>query len=477
MIVPIVILFITVLSSINPVVSQVEFWLTTSNKSSLLQPQHPLTPSQSGQRPMIDVNPQNKFQDIDGFGWCLTGGSASVIYSIPNPARHNLLQELFDNTGNNIGTSFLRLTIGASDMSESVFTYDDIPEGQTDPNLSKFSLGPDLQYVVPLLKEILQINPNIKLLGSPWTAPNWMKTKFSAIGGSLSSQSMGTYANYFVKYVQEMNKNGIPIYAITPQNEPLNPNNNPSLYMESSQQKDFIKNHLGPAFKNAGVQTKIIVYDHNADRIDYPMDILSDSVAASYVDGSAFHLYAGQMSALSTVHQNYPQKGIYFTEQWTPAPENDQQFSGNLNWAVKNLIIDGTRNWCKAVIQWNLATDQNWQPHTCCGGCTTCLGAITVSKPSNSIKRNSGYYAIAHASKFVESGSVRVESSSSSDLSSSAFVRKDGKLVIVVVNSQSNEQVTIRVGNLIISPRVPQNSIATFIWPASLYNDPEPLIQ
>jgi len=247
--------------------------------------------------------------------------------------------------------------------------------------------------------------------------------------------------------------------------------------MESSQQKDFIKNHLGPAFKNAGVQTKIIVYDHNADRIDYPMDILSDSAAASYVDGSAFHLYAGQMSALSTVHQNYPQKGIYFTEQWTPAPENDQQFSGNLNWAVQNLIIDGTRNWCKAVIQWNLASDQNWQPHTCCGGCTTCLGAITVSKPSNSIKRNSGYYAIAHASKFVESGSVRVESSSSSNLSSSAFVRKDGKLVIVVVNSQSNEQVTIRVGNLTISPRVPQNSIATFIWPASLYNDPEPLIQ
>jgi len=160
----------------------------------------------------------------------------------------------------------------------------------------------------------------------------------------------------------------------------------------------------------------------------------------------------------------------------THAPENDQQFSGNLNWAVNNLIIDGTRNWCKAVIQWNLASDQNWQPHTCCGGCSNCLGAITVSKPSNAIKRNSGYYAIAHASKFVESGSVRVESTSSSDLASTAFVRKDGKLVIVVANSRSNEQVTIKVGNLIISPRIPQNSIATFIWPASLY-DTEPLIQ
>src|SRR5699024_9850250 len=248
-----------------------------------------------------------------------------------------------------IGVSYLRISIGASDLSKRVFSYDDVSSEQTDTTLQYFDLDADKYNLIPLLKEILKINPDIEILGSPWSAPVWMKTNKSSKGGKLDPEYYDEYAQYFVKYIQAMDANGITIDAITPQNEPLNPDNNPSMVMTADEQTDFIKNDLGPAFEKAGIKTKIIIYDHNCNRHDYPITGLKDDDARKYIAGSAFHLYAGDISALSQVHKAYPQKGVYFTEQWTGGPGD---FAGDLQWHVKNLIIGATRNWSKNVLEW-----------------------------------------------------------------------------------------------------------------------------
>ena len=222
------------------------------------------------------------------FGNCLTGGSATLLNRMDNTSRNKILKELFATDAKNIGISYLRISIGASDLSDHLFTYDDLPAGQTDVNMDKFSLETEKADLIPVLKEILAINPNIKIMGSPWTAPIWMKTNNSFKGGSLKSEYFDAYAKYFVKYVQKMKDEGINIDAITIQNEPLHLGNNPSMYMTAADQANFIKKSLGPAFATAGIKTKIIVYDHNADRIDYPLQILNDPEAAKYVGRISF---------------------------------------------------------------------------------------------------------------------------------------------------------------------------------------------
>ena len=301
--------------------------------------------------------------------------------------------------------------------------------------MDKFSLETEKADLIPVLKEILAINPDIKIMGSPWTAPTWMKTNNSFKGGSLKPEYFDAYAKYFVKYIQKMKAEGINIDAITIQNEPLHPGNNPSMYMTAADQADFIRKNLGPAFSAAGIKTKIIVYDHNADRIDYPLQILNDPEAAKYVDGSAFHLYGGTIEELSKVHNAFPAKNLYFTEQWVGAPGN---LPGDLAWHVRTLIIGGTRNWCRNVLEWNMAADPSNDPHTNEGGCDQCLGTITIN--GNAVTRNPAYYILAHASKFVRPGSVRIDTNLPANLPNVAFKTPEGKKVLIVQNDAGSLQ-------------------------------------
>src|SRR5690606_15401790 len=252
----------------------------------------------------------------------------------------------------------------------------------------------------------------------------------AAKGGSLKPEYYDVYAHYFVKYIQQMHEEGIEIAAITIQNEPEHPGNTPSMTMTSTQQNDFIKNHLGPAFKAAGIDTKIVIFDHNCDHPDYPIAILNDPVTRTMVDGSAFHLYLGDISALSTVHNTHPDKSIYFTEQWT---SGEGDFGGDLRWHVKNLIVGAPRNWSRNVLEWNLAADENLEPHTD-GGCTLCQGALTINSLTGAVSRNVSYYIIAHASKFVPPGSVRVQSNIVNNLHNIAYLIPVGKTVLIVLN-------------------------------------------
>jgi glucosylceramidase len=442
--------------------TEVEAWVTSPSNNVLFQKQNISLnfANTVNQNPTIAVDTATTFQTIDGFGNCLTGGSATLLNRMDNTSRAQILKELFATDAKNIGISYLRISIGASDLSDHVFTYNDLPSGQTDVNMDKFTLETEKADLIPVLKEILAINPNIKIMGSPWTAPTWMKTNNLFKGGSLKPEYFDAYAKYFVKYIQAMKAEGISIDAITIQNEPLHPGNTPSMYMTAADQADFIKKSLGPVFETAGIKTKIIVYDHNADRTDYPIQIFSDPEAAKYVDGSAFHLYAGSIEDLSKVHDAYPAKNLYFTEQWIGAPGN---LAGDLAWHVRTLIIGGTRNWCRNVLEWNMAADPSNDPHTNDGGCDRCLGTITIN--GNEVTRNPAYYILAHAAKFVRPGSVRIDSNLPVNLPNVAFKTPEGKKVLIVLNdAETVQNFNVSFEGKSVTTSLAKGAVGTFVW-------------
>ena len=457
-----------------------DMYITTPNREALfakLEGRLSVGDTSSG-NPTIEIDSGTSYQEMDGFGYALTGGSAMHLNTMDAGPRSSLLNELFGTGEGEIGLSYVRVSIGASDLNAETYSYNDLPEGQTDPDMSEFSIDPDREHLIPVLKEILAINPDIKILASPWSPPVWMKTfdipsessrqqeeadngrPFpGTVGGGLKYEYHDAYALYFVKYVQTMADEGISIDAITIQNEPLHHRNNPSLHMDASQQRDFIKSSLGPAFAQAGLQTKIIVWDHNADRPEYPISILNDPDAKQYIDGSAFHLYAGDISALSEVRQAHPDKNLYFTEQYQ---DSRGDFATDLNWNIKNLIVGATRNWSKVVLHWNLTNNASMTPYTDFGGCGVCQGAVTVS--GNAVERNVGYYITAHASKFVRPGAIRIKSNIPEDLPNVAFKNVDGSIVLIVLNdTNQNRKIDVLLEGEYYSTSILPGAAATII--------------
>jgi glucosylceramidase len=467
----------------------VDSWVTNPDRSMLFQKQ---TDSvffgqvnrNRGTAIIIDENHQ--FQSVDGFGFAITGGSAELLMKMTPAARKKTLQETFGNNGEGIGVSYLRLSIGSSDLNSFVFSYDDLKENETDFELKKFTLSQDLKDVVPVMKEILAINPGIKILGSPWSAPVWMKTNNNVRGGALKKECYDVYAKYFVKYIQAMKSEGIVIDAVTVQNEPLNSKNTPSMQWYWTEQADFIKNNLGPAFEKAGLKTKIILFDHNIDRPDYPLSMLNDPDVSKYSDGTGFHHYGGDIGSMSIVHMAWPDKNLYFTEQMVVEPPGTKTI--NICDQVLRLIISTTRNWSRNVILWNLAADPKNDPHTDNGGCSMCQGAITID--GDIVSRNIAWYTIAHASKLVVPGSVRIGSTYEGDetvsltedeerpgikratvikntqvLPNVTFRRPDGKFVMIVANNTfSVNAFTIRFRGENASFRLMPGAVGTYMW-------------
>jgi glucosylceramidase len=469
---------------------QIESWVTSLDRSSLFQKQtEPVAfrdRAEGRGGAAIVIDPAQQLQAIDGFGFALTGGSAELLSKMSAPARATILKELFAADGANAGVSYLRLSIGASDLNSFVFSYDDLAAGETDPELKKFDLAQDKKDVIPVMKEILAIAPNIKLLGSPWSAPAWMKTSNNPRSGNLKEDCYPVYALYLVKYIQEMKKEGINLDAITIQNEPLNNKNTPSMQWQVGQQLVFLRDHLAPAFAKAGLKTKVLLFDHNLDRIDYPLTLLSDPVISKFADGAAFHNYGGDMGALAKVHLARPDKNLYFTEQMITERPGSATIA--IAGTVKRMLIDTTRNWTKNVILWNLAADPKNDPHTDNGGCSMCQGAITIDK--DAVSRNVAFYTIAHASKFVRPGSVRIGSTNRGDqsvvvtddeerpgikratiientqvLPNVAFQTPEGKIALIVANdTQAVSSFTIQYNGQFANIRLNPGAVGTYIW-------------
>lgn len=423
---------------------------------------------------------------MDGFGFALTGGSAELLMKMTPEARTRVLKQIISTDGTGAGVSYLRLSIGASDLNSFVFSYDDLPAGATDAQLEKFDLAQDKKDVIPVLKEILAIQPAIKILGSPWSAPAWMKTNGNVRGGALKPEFYPAYALYLVKYIQAMAREGITISAITIQNEPLNSRNTPSMQWQVGEQLTFLRDHLSPAFAQAVLRTKVILFDHNCDRPDYPLTLLSDPIISRLADGTGFHHYGGDMSAMSLMHTARPDKNLYFTEQMIIERPSGKTI--DIAQAVKRMLVDTTRNWSKNVILWNLAADPRNEPHTNNGGCPMCQGAITID--GDAVSYNLAYYTIAHASKFVRPGSVRIHSTHRGDtrvsltedeerpgirrvavidnttvLPNVAFRRPDGKIVLIVENDTgASATFSVQCDGASAELKLDVGAVGTYIW-------------
>lgn len=438
-------------------------WLTTADRTELFAKQSKeikFTKKQTSSLSIV-VDDAKTYQTIDGFGFALTGGSAQLLMRMSPAARTSLLREMFGVRKGGIGVTYLRVSIGSSDMNDHAFTYDDLKPGVVDPELTKFDFGPDKTTVIPVLKEILEINPRIKILGSPWSAPAWMKSNGNLKAGSLRPEYYSVYAAYFVKYIEGMKAAGILIDAVTPQNEPRNPYNTPSMLMTAQEEATFVADDLGPAFKKAGLKTKIIIYDHNCDRPDYPIEILKDTQARQYVDGTGFHLYEGAIDALSKVHDAYPDKNIYFTEQMVIDNPHHPQL--DVAEPEARIVIGATRNWSRNALLWNLAADPHFGPHTNNGGCPICEGAITLD--GNQVTRNVAWYVVAHASKFVRPGSVRIASNVPDGLPNVVFKTPGGKIVLIVANDgKTDETFSIRYHDKSAAVSLKPGSVGTYVW-------------
>lgn len=443
--------------------SKFEMYLTDPSQNILLCKQVMANVSEKAENAAeIVVDTSEKFQTIDGFGFALTGGSAYLLNKMSVNDRKEVLRKFYD-PKYGIGASMVRISIGASDLSRKCFTYDEKLIG-TDKELKKFNIKAGDKEVIPILKEILAINPNIKILATPWTAPKWMKTKRFYGGGSLKTEYYQVYANYFLKYLQAMRDEGIKISVISCQNEPECDTNKPSMTMDSSSQANFIGKYLGPTLESKGFgDVEILCWDHNCDKKDYALKVMGDSKANKYVTGSAWHLYAGSINILSEVYSEYPDKKLYLTEQWTG---RDGSFSGDFKWHLSNVVLGTLNNYGNAAFEWNLASDENCDPHTV-GGCPDCKGAVTINKKTKKVDSyNQAYYIIGQVSKFIRPGSVRVLAKSSDNgLVVSSFENPDGKMVVVVLNnSDKRKYFNIVCGKNRINSSLNSGAAATYCW-------------
>lgn len=411
----------------------------------------------------IQVNDSLRYQAIEGFGASLTDSSAWLLWNkLSETQRKEALVKLFD-PRKGIGLSVLRQPMGSSDFALTDYSYDDVAPGESDPDLKKFTIEKDQRYILPLLKEVLAINPQLKVMASPWSPPGWMKTSQSMIQGALLPSAYKPLADYFVRFVQAYQQAGVPIYAVTMQNEPLNtPDNYPGMNMTATEQAAFLRDYLGPAFRSAGLTSKILIFDHNWNLIHFPIEVLSDPKAADFSAGIAVHCYGGSTSAQNELHDRFPSKGIWTTE----CSGGDWQ-KGKLLEQQTRFVIDSLRNWSKSIVLWNLALDQNHEPYL--GGCNTCRGIVTIKQdvtPAQVIP-TVDFTALAHASKFLQPGAVRVDSNSfgQGSLEDVAFRNPDGSLVLLVLNS-AGAPVTFNLawnGKYAVY-KLRNDTIATFVW-------------
>ena len=457
--------FATTAQAAGPAVS---VWETTPTQSQLLAGQSGASFASGGSSAsqVITVTPTTTYQSMTGFGASFTDSAASLVAA--SPLRNQIMTKLFDpNQG--IGLDFLRQPIGASDFATSLYSYDDMPSGQTDPNLADFSISHDNAYILPLLQQALSINPQVTVMATPWSPPGWMKTTGSMIGGTLNTSDYQVYANYLVKFLQAYKAAGVPVSLITPQNEPeYSAPNYPSSTFTATQEATFIANDLGPAIKAAGLSTGILDYDHNWNDPSFPETVLG-SAAAQYVVGTAWHCYAGDPSAQSTVEQAYPAYGTYFTEcSGTQASNPSDTFADTLDWDAENLIIDATRNYAKTVVTWNMALNPSGGPSM---NCTDCTGVVTVDNSADTATYNAEYYSLGQASKFVKPGAVRIGSNTfgSGNIEDVAFKNPDGSTALIVLNSNTSSSSTFGVNESgsYFNYTLPAGALATFTWPAT----------
>jgi glucosylceramidase len=450
-------------------IHDVSVWLTTGDQMKLMQRESGLffvtaEASNEAKQIVIQIDPSRRYQEMVGFGASISDASAWLINTRMTPEqRQELLVDLFD-AKSGIGLNFVRLTIGASDFSRHHYTFDDRPSGEIDAESKSFSIAPNRVDVLPVTKAALQVNSEIKVMASPWSAPAWMKTNGHLYQGKLKPEMHDAFADYLLRYVTEYEKEGIPMFALTVQNEPhFEPPDYPGMRISPTERAALIGRYLGPKLSRLKQRVRIIEWDHNWDEPHAPLAVLADPQANRYVDGVGWHCYAGTVDAQSKVHEAHPDKETYFTEcsggAWKP------HFAETFPWFMRHLIIGTTRHWAKGVLLWNLALDENHGPHL--GGCKDCRGVVTIDSRTGSVTRNLEYYALAHASRFVHRGAHRIhtEVNGSDDIDAVAFRNSDGSMALLASNSALvARNFNVRLGGKSLSYKLPPSSAITLVW-------------
>lgn len=447
--------------------SEISMWLTLPNQTRLLSREADLTfapaePAPSGTY-TIDIDDAVQYQRMEGFGAAMTDSSAWLLMRVlTDRQRDTVMRDLFTREGQGIGISYVRLPIGASDFALHDYSYDTLPRGETDPEMAHFSINYDEAYIIPAIQMAQSLNPQLRFMASPWSAPGWMKRDGLFHGGEMLPEYYPALARYLVRFIQAYGEHGITIDSLTPQNEPMyGTDGYPTMEMSAEAQAAFIRDDLGPALREAGLSTRLIIFDHNWDLWDYPMTVLSDVGAAAYVDGVAFHCYGGDVENQSLVHDAHPDKGIWFTEcsggDWAP------HFADNLSWNMENLGIGNIRNWGNSMILWNLALDESAGPQN--GGCEDCRGVVTIGQTTGEVTYNVEYYVIGHFSKFVDPGAYRIESTEYAERQPEnvAFRNPDGSIVLVV-HATRETSFTVNWNGRQFAYTLPAGAVVTFKW-------------
>lgn len=463
----------------------VAVYLTTANLSSALarQPDLRFAPAAHDTATTIRVDATQRYQRIDGFGGALTDTSAWLLATKLTPAaRTAVLQRLFD-PAQGIGMSFMRLPMAASDFTVdgATYSYDDLPAGQADPSLAHFSIAHDTAYIIPVLQAALRLNPSLKLMATPWSPPAWMKsTPTNALTGALRPDAYGPLAAYFVRFVQAYRQYGIPIYAISPQNEPGATPAYTGIDFPAEDEARFIAENLGPALSAAHLHTRILAYDSYWSTAystpDYPFVVMRDVAARRYLAGTAWHCYEGSPDVMTRLHDSYPHKDNYETECSSGIAHGD----------VAELVIASTRNWARGVILWNVALDTDGGPKSG-SGCPGCIAPVIIDQQSGAISYTGDYYQLGQASTFVHPGAYRIASTSfvtqyrgagygcrsatsygSHTVDNVAFQNPDGSIALLAYNAAPpTKTFTVRWHDQAFRYALPACATATFIWPGA----------
>ena len=447
-----------------PPSTSAEMWLTTADETQKLasQPEVAAAGAATGDEALV-VNSNQHFQRMHGFGAAMTDASAELLSRLPEDKRRAVMAELFSRANGGLGLSFTRLTVGASDFSRTHYSYDDSPRNEPDPELRFFSIDPARKFVLPRVREALAINPDLKVMISPWSPPAWMKTTKSLIQGHLVPAFYPAFANYLARTVEEFGREGVPVSMVTIQNEPdFEPGDYPGMRVNPPERAIIIGRHVGPAFRARGLKAQILDYDHNWDNPEMPLAVLADRQARSFIAGVAWHCYEGDVPAQSPVHDAYPDKDAWETEcsggEWAP------KFAETLGWMTDKLIIGASNNWSRGSLLWNLALDPQHGPHH--GGCTDCRGVVTIDPATGAIARNVEYYVLGHASRFILPGAYRLAATRRDNgIEAAAFLNPDGSRALILHRNSGDGPVTIALDGLHYSVALPNGAVATLRWP------------
>jgi len=407
---------------------------------------------------VITVDAAKSFQSILGFGGAFTDASCYTFNKMEAGKRKTILDQMFGNADNGLGLNVCRTCIGASDYSRNVYSFD---EGEADPDLKRFSIAHDLEYILPVLRQARAVNPDLFLFSTPWSPPGWMKSNNSMLGGNMRRHYMSSYAEYFVKFLQGYEKEGVPIQAITVQNEvdTDQDGNMPACSWPQEYEADFVRHNLGPAFAKNNIKTKIWIIDHNYNLWGRAIAELETQDVLKYVSGVAWHGYVGDVAKMTQVHNAFPDVDQFWTEG---GPDYTDPHYGD-NWCTWGKSFSGIlRNWCRSLTVWNLSLDEKGKPNI---GPFPCGGLVTVNSASDAISYSGQYYALGHFSKFVKRGARRIDSQAVIEgVDHVAFENPDGGKVLVVTNGGGERKLSVKCGDKVLELNLAKDSMATLTW-------------